>query len=115
MIGLQRLRIIAKLSGFRIHENRYVRLSKGSLFLFPFFYPIILINSLRVYYRNMKKNKELSKNEKQAVYKEQLQINISPKNLLNKHTFIVFEKEKNVSDVDFSNEDNIVKAFDEVM
>ena len=114
LIGLQRLRIIGKLSGFRIHEIRFVRLSRGALFLFPFFYPIILINSLYVYFRNMNRNKDLSKKEKQKVYKEQLLININPKNLLNKHIFMVFEKEKDARKIEFRNEE-IIKSFDEIM
>jgi len=51
---------------------------------------------------------------KKEVYKEQLFINISPKNLLNKHTLIIFEKEKNVSEVDFRNED-LMKSFKKIM
>ena len=43
MIGLQKLRILAVLSGFRIAEVRYMRLSKGSLLLFPFFYPLLSV------------------------------------------------------------------------
>jgi hypothetical protein len=62
----------------------------------------------------MNRNKELSKNEKQKVYKEQLLININPKNLLNKHIFMVFEKEKDAQKIEFRNEE-IIKGFDEIM
>jgi len=114
LIGLQKLRIIGKLSGFKVNDIKYVRLSKGSLFLFPFFYPLILIRSLLTYYRNLKKNKGLSKMAKHNVYKEQLRININPSNLLNRHIFIVFEKEKDNNDVDFRNETSI-KQFNKIM
>jgi len=57
LIGLQKLRILAKLSGFRIKEIRYIRISKGSLFLFPFFYPLIFICSYLRYFNNLKKHK----------------------------------------------------------
>ena len=53
-------------------------------------------------------------NTKKDVYKEQLLINISPKNLLSKHTLIIFEKEKNVSEINFRNE-NIIKSFSKIM
>jgi len=114
LIGLQKLRVLGKLSGFQISEIKYVRLSKGSLFLFPFFYPLILIRSFSAYYRNIRKDKNLSMNLKKDSYKEQLLININPKNLLSKHTLMIFEKEKNVSDINFSNE-NSIKVFDKIM
>ncbi len=114
LVGLQKLRILGKLAGFRIVENRYVRLSKGSLFLFPFLYPFILISAYLNYSRNMRKDKGLPRSEQGKIYREQLMLNISPKNLLNKHTFLIFEKEKEVDEVDFRN-DTISKSFDKVM
>ena len=114
LIGLQKLRVLGKLSGFKIHEIKYVRLSKGSLFLFPFFYPLILLRSFLTYYKNIRKDKNLSVDNKKDVYKEQLLININPKNLLNKHTLIVFEKEKNISEINFRNE-NLIKSFRKIM
>ena len=114
LLGLQKLRVLGKLSGFNIYENKYVRLSKGSLFLFPFVYPFILLRSLLTYYKNMRWDKNLSSSFKKSVYREQLAINISPKNLLNKHTFIIFEKEKNATELDFRNE-NLIKTFDKIM
>ena len=114
MIGLQKLRILAKLSGFKIQEIRYMRLSKGSLFLFPFLYPFIFISSYLRYFRNIKKHKEIPTSFKIEVYQEQLKININPKNLLNKHIFIVFEKEKASEEVDFRIE-SICKPFEKIM
>lgn len=114
MIGLQKLRMLAKLSGFRIAGLRYMRLSKGSLALFPFFYPLIWLSSWQRYFRNLKKHPEIPLQSKKDVYREQLRINISPKNLLNKHTFIIFEKEKNAGEVNFR-WDSVVKPFGEIM
>jgi len=114
LIGLQKLRILGKLSGFRIHEIRYSRISKGSLFLFPFFYPLIFISSFLRYFRNIGKHKEVPKSLKIDVYKEQLKINLNPKHLLNKHTFIIFEKEKGLGDIDFRIEIK-VKPFEKLM
>jgi len=114
LIGLQKLRILAKLSGFRISEIRYMRLSKGSLILFPFFYPLIWISSWLRYFRNLKKHPGIPVLTKKEVYREQLSINISPKNLLNKHTFIIFEKEHNAGELNFRFE-SIVKPFNRIM
>lgn len=92
MIGLQKLRTLAKLAGFNVEQVRFVNISKTSLLVFPFIYPIILLHSLRAYRRNLRRNKELNAQAKRLVFKQQLMMNINPKNLLNKHTFIVFSK-----------------------
>jgi hypothetical protein len=113
-VGLQRLRVLAKLSGFKIKEIQYVRLSKWSLFLLPFFYPIIYISSHLRYFKFLKKHKNISLEDKKSIYKEQLEININIKNLINKHTFIIFEKEKNINEINFKFESN-VKPFDKIM
>ncbi|WP_038247073.1 class I SAM-dependent methyltransferase [Ghiorsea bivora] len=112
LIGLQKLRILARLAGFNIKEIRYVRLSRGSLVLFPFLYPLILIRSLLTYQKHMRKLPKISESKKKEVYQEQLRININPKHLLNKHTFIVFEKEKDSKDVSFKY-DEVLKSFDQ--
>lgn len=114
LIGLQKLRIMAKLSGFKIREIKYIRLSKGSLILFPFFYPLIFVTSCLRYFRNLKKHREIPEFFKAGVYREQLNINLNPKHLLNKHTFVVFEKEKELKDVDFRI-DSVVKPFKKIM
>lgn len=112
LIGNQKLRVLGKLAGFRVAEFRYVRLSKGSLFLFPFLYPFILISSILRYFTNVKKNPSVSREFKKEVYREQLFINISPKNLLNKHTFVILEKIEDANDVDFSGI-NVEKNFNQ--
>jgi ubiquinone/menaquinone biosynthesis C-methylase UbiE len=114
MIGLQKLRVIGKLSGFSIKEIRYLRISKGSAVLFPLLYPLIFISSYLRYFKNLKKHKALPTDYKMEVYKEQLKININPKNLLNHHIFMVFEKEKEAAEVDFRSQ-TIVKPFEKTM
>jgi ubiquinone/menaquinone biosynthesis C-methylase UbiE len=116
LIGLQKLRTLAKLSGFKIETIRYVRLSKLSLFLFPFLYPFIFVQSYRAYYRNLKKHPQIPLNAKKQVFTEQLKINISPMNLLNKHSFIVFEKECDVTQIHEKLEQlQFSHTFDKVM
>lgn len=114
LLGLQKLRILAKLSGFKIKKINYIRLSKGSLMLFPFFYPIILIHSYFCYYRNLQKDKAIPISSKKEVYQEQLRLNINPKNLLNHHIFIVFEKEKEIDELDFRLP-SVIKPFQRLM
>ena len=110
LIGLQKLRVLGRLAGFKIKEIRYVRLSRASLLLFPFLYPLILIRSLLTYYSNIRKLPSIEKAMKESVYKEQLRININPKHLLNKHMFVVFEKEQEAQHVNFCNQEAL-KTF----
>jgi ubiquinone/menaquinone biosynthesis C-methylase UbiE len=114
LIGLQKLRILAKLAGFRIKEIKYIRISKGSLILFPFFYPLIFVSSYLRYFINLNKHKEIPSAFKMDIYKEQLKINISPWNLLNHNIFMIFEKEKEVQEVDFRL-DSLVRPFEKIM
>jgi SAM-dependent methyltransferase len=114
LAGLQKLRVLAKLSGFRIAEIHYMRLSKGSLALFPFLYPLIYISSWSRYYRNLKKNPGIPEESKKLVYREQLRINTDPRTLLNKHSFIIFEKEAGCSDIT-SRIRSIVRPFGKIM
>jgi ubiquinone/menaquinone biosynthesis C-methylase UbiE len=114
LIGLQKLRILAKLAGFKIKETRYVRISKASLIIFPFLYPFIFISSYLRYFRYLGKHKEIPKSFKIEVYKEQLKININPIHLLDRHTFIIFEKEKELQNLDFRIT-SMIKPFEEIM
>lgn len=114
LIGVQKLRIFAKLAGFKIKEIRYIRLSKSSLLLFPFFYPFIFVSSYLRYFKNLRKHKEISLQAKKDIYLEQLKINVDPRTLLNHHTFIVFEKENELENVYFRME-SIVKPFNKIM
>ncbi|NSW44438.1 MAG: class I SAM-dependent methyltransferase [Bacteroidales bacterium] len=114
LIGNQKLRILAKLAGFDIKEMKYMRLSKGSLVLFPFLYPFIWISSYLRYFRNLKKHKNIDLSMKKKVYQEQLNMNIAVKNLLNKHTFVILQKKSELNEIDFR-QDSIIKPFDKLM
>jgi SAM-dependent methyltransferase len=114
LTGIQKLRVIGKLTGFKISEVVFNRVNKTSLFLMIFFYPMILITSYYTYYKCMKKNMKISKAEKEKVYKEQLMLNTSPKILVDTHTFMVYEKEKELKNI-YRDLNNITKPFDVVM
>lgn len=114
LIGLQKLRILATLAGFRISEVRYTRISKASVILFPFFYPFIFISSILRYFRCLRKHKDLSPETVKRIYNEQLKLNLHPANLLNHHTFMIFKKENELKDLDFRQE-SLVKPFGKIM
>lgn len=114
LVGLQKLRVLGKLAGFKVDEIKYLRLSKGSLILFPFLYPLIFVSSYLSYYRNLRKNKSIAAESKKEVYKEQLMINLNPKHLLNHHTFIVFEKQMELGKIN-SHFNSLHRPFDKMM
>ncbi len=93
LIGMQKMRVIGRTTGFKISKINFMRLNKTALFLFPFQYPFVYLSSYYTYFKALRKNKSIDYEAKKKVYREQLQINISPKVLLDRHTFVVFEKE----------------------
>lgn len=114
LVGLQRLRTLGKLAGFDIESIEYVRLSKGSLVLFPLCYPLILVSSWLRYARNLRRNRAVPLSVKKGVYGEQLRINIGIRNLLSRHTFVVFNKTGELAELDFR-VGHAVKPFDRIM
>ena len=99
LIGLQKMRVIGRVSGFRISKINFMRLNKTALFLFPFWYPFIFLSSYYTYFKSLRKNKTVDHAASKKVYREQLKINLSPRVLLDRHTFVVFEKEFEVENV----------------
>jgi len=99
LIGIQKLRMLAKLAGFRIKKINPVRINRTSLYLLPFIYPFIFIVNHLSYYRALRKNKDIPVKEKRRVYKELVKLNLDLKVLINSHLFIEFEKECELSEV----------------
>ncbi len=114
LTGIQKLRTIGKLTGFKISETVFMRYNKTSLFLMIFFYPFILLTSYYTYRKSMKKNKHISDKAKEEVYREQLKLNTSVKILTDAHTFLIYEKEKELKNI-YNDLNNISKPFDKVM
>ena len=94
LIGVQQLRALALIAGFRSIEVKRTDLSRSSVALMPLFYPLILLVSLRATYRDWRKypddpaRRARYRNEKL----EQLKININPWNLTNKYFIAVLRK-----------------------
>lgn len=90
LTGIQQMNTLAKVVGFKntvVHKNE---LSKTSVFLLPFLYPIIWLNSKRALSRQMRKfpNNELFKEEVVKQYKLNLSMNV----LLTRFMFASFFK-----------------------
>lgn len=92
LIGIQKLRVLAVLAGFRIRRIRRVRVKPTALLLFPFVYPFILLSNLFTYARNVSKDKGFDRTFQKAVYREVLRLGIDPRLLVDGHLFVEFEK-----------------------
>ena len=99
LIGIQKLRVLAKLSGFRLKKIHFTRSRKTALILFPLFYPFILLTNWLIYKKRMRKNKLHEHNIKRQVYTELFRLGINPKILLGADLMVEFIKEKEASDI----------------
>lgn len=99
LIGIQKLRVLANLTGFEIHKIHFTRLKTTSLFLLPFWYPFILISNYITYKKNLRKNRDFSDAVKNKVYREIFRLSINPKILIDGHLMVEFTKVIDAQDV----------------
>jgi SAM-dependent methyltransferase len=114
LTGIQKLRLLAKLAGFQISRQPFMRLNKTSMVFFPLLYPFILISSYITYRRALRKSGKVSAERTAKVYREQLALNISPKTLLDEHLFVIFKKVNELDRQSFSAA-QAFKAFGAIM
>lgn len=93
LIGVQKLRLLAKLAGFKIKKIYYTRFSTTSLLLFPFLYPFVFCASLYTYLKNATKKEMRNNKPAKSVYLEQFKLGIMPKILIDKELFVEFIKD----------------------
>jgi SAM-dependent methyltransferase len=99
LIGIQRLRLLAKLSGFRIKQIIFTYPKTTSLVLFPFAYPFIWLASWWTFRRSMREPSSAPLPVRRQVYREIMRLNTSTKILVDKYLFVEFEKEAQLEDV----------------
>ena len=92
LIGINKLRLLAKLAGFKIKHIENTRIKTTAVILLILFYPFILFSNWRSYRRAIKKNRQFSNSTKEEIYGEVFKLSISPRLLVNSHIFIEFEK-----------------------
>jgi len=94
LIGIQKIRVLAKISGFKIKKIHHLKVNHTSFVLMIFFYPLILWINLFAYLRAMRKRQDIDKDRKKSIYGEILKLGIDPRILVDGHLFIEFEKER---------------------
>jgi hypothetical protein len=99
LIGIQKLRVLARLNGFSIREIYFTRAKTTSLLLMPLFYPFILLSNWITYRKNLRKNKDYDDATKKAVYREVYRLSINTKILIGSHLMVEFIKERESGEV----------------
>jgi 2-polyprenyl-3-methyl-5-hydroxy-6-metoxy-1,4-benzoquinol methylase len=99
LIGIQRLRLIAKLSGFKIKRIIFTYPKTTSLVLLPFAYPSIWLASWWTYRRSIRERSSTPMALRRQVYREIMQLNTSARILVDKYLFVEFEKEAQLETV----------------
>ena len=99
LIGIQRLRLLAKLAGFKIKRIIFTYPKTTSLVLLPFAYPLIWLASWWTYRRSIREPSSAPLPVRQQVYREIMQLNTSPRILVDKYLFVEFEKEAQLETV----------------
>lgn len=99
LLGIQKLRVLAKLAGFKIKHIQFTRMKSTSLLLLPIFYPFIWLSNWIAYQKNLRKNKNYSQKTLKASYDEIFKLNTNWRILVDGHLFVEFEKEKDIQEV----------------
>ena len=99
LIGMQKLRTLAKLSGFSIKSVEKTKAKTTALILLPLLYPFIFLSSSISYYKTLRKNKNTMTAAKKASYREIYQLSINIRSLINSHIFIEFVKDHNTDEI----------------
>ena len=99
LIGILKLRCLAKLAGFKIKHVQKTRTKFSSFLLYLLFIPFIYLSNWITYRKRMKKNEDFDDKIKRSVYREIFKLSTSRKVLTDAHLFVVFEKEKELTEV----------------
>lgn len=99
LVGVQRLRLFARLAGFRIKQFIFTKVSCASLVLLPLFYPFILLTNWWTYRNRVRRDHSIPGSPTEKVYRELMSLNANVRLLVDRHLFIEFEKETDLAGV----------------
>ncbi|MCC6816025.1 MAG: methyltransferase domain-containing protein [Saprospiraceae bacterium] len=99
LTGIQKLRVLAKLNGFRIEKLHPTRIKYTSVVLLFFFYPFIFLFNWISYRKNLTRNEDFDMKTKKEVYGEIFKLAINPMVLVRANLMIEFVKERDSHEV----------------
>ena len=91
LLGIQKLRVLAAIAGFRIKNVNTVKISVTSALL-SFLYPISILVNAYAYIVNMVQKGGLEHKSKKTVYLDIIKLNLNPTIQFGRHLFLVLEK-----------------------
>jgi SAM-dependent methyltransferase len=97
--GIQKLRFLARMAGFRLRKVHHTRVNGSSLALMFVFYPIILVVNWLAYQRALRRHTDTPIKVRKAVYGEILKLGIDPRILVDGYLFVELEKECDLHEV----------------
>ena len=92
-VGIQKLRLLGRVSGFRIRKVHPTRVNGSSFALMFILYPLILVVNWLAYRRALSKRRDVPAERRREVYGEILKRGIDPQILVDGYLFVEFEKE----------------------
>ncbi len=98
LIGVQKMRVLARLSGFELVGVHPTRM-KSSCVPLLIFYPLIWLSNFLAMKKHLKMDKGYSSEVKKKVYEEQFRLNTSLAVLTHGHLFLEFKKTLESQDV----------------
>ncbi|MEL6536005.1 MAG: class I SAM-dependent methyltransferase [Bacteroidota bacterium] len=99
LIGIQKLRVLAKLAGFQIETWYPTKPKRSAKILYLFGYPWIYLFNRMLYRKNMRKNQRFGEAMKRSIYEEQFRLSTDRKLLVGSHLMVMFIKEKELHEV----------------
>lgn len=97
-IGIARLRVLARLAGFKLVQVHPARINISSAIIGVFTLPLIVVKTFAIYRRALKKNKPLT-TAKEQLFKEIVALNLHPSILFGGHLIAEFSKETQASEL----------------
>jgi SAM-dependent methyltransferase len=91
LTGIQKLRVLAVLAGFKIKRIIPTRIKSTSLILMFLFYPFVLFFNTMIYYKNLLKKRAPGRHIAET-YREVFRYSIRPRILIDSHLIVEFEK-----------------------
>ena len=99
LLGIQKLRVFGRLTGFGAIKVLPTRPKSTSVLLLPLLYPMLYLFNWIAYRNRMRKNKDYDKSVKKAVYAEQFALATSYVTLTHSHLVVEYTKEQDWEDV----------------
>jgi SAM-dependent methyltransferase len=91
-LGIQRLRLLARLAGLDIHEIHSTSINITSLMLLIVSYPLVWVVNYRAYRRAMRKRKDIDLAVRKEIFGDVFRLGITPGILLYGHLMVEFSK-----------------------